>query len=93
MGTPQEPGRSRRLQGDEPSVGAAQWSPAGKAHPPPLRSKWMQPRYRRAKETKRGGTGVEKSERAVVPLRAGNQTAGTRRREGLAVARNCCEDR
>jgi hypothetical protein len=42
---------------------------------------------------KRGGTGVEKSERAVVPMKSGNHTAGTRWRDGLAVARNCCEDR
>ena len=91
--TPQEPGRSRCLLGDKPSMGAAQRSPAGEAHPPTPQSKWMHLRYRRAKETKRGGTGVEKSEGAVVPMKAGNRTAGTRRREGLTVARNCCEER
>jgi len=68
-------------------------SPAGEVHPPTLRSNRMHSRYCRAKATKRGGTGVEKSERAVVLTRAGNRTAGTRRREGLAVAWNCCEDR
>lgn len=42
-------------------------------------------RYRGAKETKRGGTGVWKSERLVVPENVGNLTAGTRGREGAAA--------
>lgn len=48
---------------------------------------------RRAKETKRRGTDVQESERAIVPTKAGNRDAGTRWREGLAVLRNCCEER
>ena len=90
---PQEPGRPRRLRGMSRQAGAAIQIPAGEAHPPTPRSKWVHPRYRRPKETKGRGTGIEESERAIVPMKAGNRVAGTRRREGLAVSRNCCEER
>ena len=44
---------------------------------------------RRAKATKRDGTGDWKSELVVVPTKPGNQLNGTRRREGRAGTRNC----
>lgn len=47
---------------------------------------WRNPgrdgRYRRAKETKRGGMGGRKSERCVVPGKVGNSPQGTHWREG-----------
>ena len=93
MWTPQEPVRPRHFCGNEPSVDAATRSPVGEVHPPTPSSKRVQLQYRQAKETKRGGTSAEESERAMVPTKAGNRTAGTRQREGLAVAWNRCEDR
>lgn len=93
MWIPQEPGRPRCLLGIEPSAGTALKHPAGKACPPPLHCNWAPPRYRRAKETKQGGTDNEESERAVVPTKAGNRSAGTRWRKGLAMTWTRCEDR
>ena len=41
---------------------------------------------------KPGGTVRRESERLIVPTRPGNSPAGTRRREGGAVSRNCWEE-
>jgi hypothetical protein len=38
----------------------------------------VRPGYRRAKATKRGGTGGGESERRIVPLRRGNRPSGPR---------------
>lgn len=48
------------------------------------RESWAMVRYRRVKATERGGKGVEESEHSIVPLKQGNQTAGTLWREGSA---------
>jgi hypothetical protein len=44
----------------------------------------VQARYRRVKETKRGGMGAQESEHLVVPKKPGNAPERTRGREGDA---------
>lgn len=88
QGLPQEPGRSRRLavQEDGPRGSVTTIAPGPRTIvPSPRGSESRAPlRNRLAKETKRGGTGVGKSERPIVPMKAGNQPNGTRWREGGA---------
>lgn len=72
---PQEPGRPRHLHvRNRPRTGI---------QTPRRRDAFFEPAleedaawYRRPKETKRRGTGVEESERAVVPLKPGNPSHG-----------------
>ena len=52
-----------------------------------------QERYRRAKETKRGGKGDEASEHLIVADEAGEPSRGTPWREGGAVTWNCWRER
>ena len=47
----------------------------------------------RREETKPNGKGGRKSELFIVPLKAGNQLNGTRRREGGATSWNQRRDR
>jgi hypothetical protein len=78
-GVLQEPGRPHRLLGksrrehrvtnSRPAAGA----PGGRGSE--LR---VQPGYRQAKATKRGGTGDGESERLILPLTRGNRPEGPR---------------
>ena len=82
-GVPQEPGRPLHLLGksrrehrvtnSRPAAGA----PGGHGS-----ERWVQPWYRLAKATKRGGTGDGESERLGVPTTRGNRPEGPRRGKG-----------
>ena len=60
---------------------------------PGMSSCLLETRYRRAKETKRGGMGVWKSEPFIVPVKPRNQLEGTRWREGAAESWNRWRER
>ena len=79
--TPQELGRPRRLLDREPSADVAK-TESGRVGAPtdPAEQEGAVEVIRSEKEAKE--TEDEKSEQAVVPLKAGNRFAGTRWREG-----------
>ena len=85
IGVPREPGRPLRLLGNsrrEHRVTNSRLlagAPGGQGS-----ETWVQPGYRQAKETKRGGTGDGESERFIVTDEAGEPTRGTPWREGGA---------
>ena len=85
---PQEPGRPRRFHRDFRLGNRKTNSP----EPPVARRRPKGANIRRiggigrAKATKRGEMDGGESERLIVPLRPGNRSEGTRRREGDAVS-------
>ena len=85
---PQEPGRPRRFHRDFRLGNRKTNSP----EPPVVRRRPKGANIRRiggigrAKATKRGEMDGGESERLIVPMRPGNRSEGTRRREGDAVS-------
>src|SRR5262249_20169555 len=73
VASPANPGRSHRVTNSRPVAGA----PGGHGTDPRV-GRW----YRKAKATKRGGTGGGESERPVLPVTRGNRPEGPRRGKG-----------
>jgi hypothetical protein len=92
--TPQEPGRYSTSPRQTAVVAGRQIDPRRERRA--LRPREASGRNRGIPERRKRSDGrrsVETSERVVVPMSAGNRVAGTRRRDGLAVRRICCEER